>query len=84
MCLAVSQHGANSGKFSGGMETTIGVVIAMKDGDADNFEKLKSQFLPSLRDNLRQCFPTSEFLEEISCLSKSCWPFNRQERAIFG
>lgn len=61
-----------------------GVKIEMKSTDANNFEKLKGQFLQSLCDNLRQRFPSSELIEAASCLHKSTWPINPLDLALFG
>jgi hypothetical protein len=60
------------------------VKIEQKVGDGVKFENLKSQFLQSLCDNLRQRFPSSDLLEASASLQKSSWPADPLERALFG
>jgi hypothetical protein len=61
-----------------------GVELEKKDGDAEQFDKLRGQFLQSLCDNLHQRFPSSHYLEAANCLDKASWPSNPLERALFG
>jgi len=61
-----------------------GVTVKKNKSDAENFEKLRGQFLQSLCDNLKQRFPSSDLLEASVCLNKSSWPTDALERALFG
>ena len=83
MCLTVSKHWGNSEKKVQEDGNYKGVDI----GNRQTCRQLwytEAPIFQSLCDNLRQRFPTSEFLEETSCLSKSFWPFNSLERVTFG
>ena len=51
---------------------------------AENFGRLRDQFLQSLCDSLKQRFPSSCLLEASACLNKSSWPTDTLERALIG
>ena len=61
-----------------------GIIVKRNKSDAENFERFRGQFLQSLCDNLKQRFPSSDFLQASACLNNSSWPADALARALFG
>lgn len=61
-----------------------GIKLEKSYDDCQKFNALRAQFFKCLHDNIKQRFPTDEFLFAASCLDKSLWPKDPLQKALFG